>query len=143
MSLPLLRDTALHGENLENFHPCLVSLNTGGQMYHSCVRGAMLYSSECWALKQEHKKRLERSERAMLSWLCIIKKERVSTNSLLSRLKLKSLNSLLRCNKLRWFEHVKQSELYTGQILDLKVEGNRSCDCPKTYWLDVIKDELR
>ena len=24
VSLPLLRDTALHGENLENFHPCLL-----------------------------------------------------------------------------------------------------------------------
>ena len=50
---------------------------------------------------------------------------------------------IVKVNKLRWFEYVKQSELYTGQILDLKVEGNRSCDCPKTYWLDVIKDELR
>ena len=27
-----------------------ISLNTRGQMYNSCVRGTMLYSSECWAL---------------------------------------------------------------------------------------------
>ena len=80
-------------------------------MYNSYVRGTMLYSSESWALKQEDKKRLERSERAMLLWLCNIKKERVSINYLLSRLKLKSLDSVLRCNRLRWFGHVKQREL--------------------------------
>ena len=53
-------------------------------------------------------------------------KERVSTNSLLRRLKLKSLDSVLRCNRLRWFGHVKRAELYNGQILDLELEGNRS-----------------
>ena len=91
-------------------------------MYNSCVIRTMLYLSECWALRQD-KKRLEHSERAMLLWLCNIKKEkRVSTNSLLSRMKLKSLDSVLRYNRLHWFRNVKQSELYTGQIMDLEVE---------------------
>ena len=76
---------------------------------------------------------MERSERAMLLWLCKIKKEqRVSTNSLLIRLKLKSLDSVLRCNRLHWFGHPKRSELYTGQILDLEVEGSRSRGCPRS-----------
>ena len=34
VSLPLLKDAALHGENLENSY----------SMYNSCVRGMMLYS---------------------------------------------------------------------------------------------------
>ena len=75
---------------------------------------------------------------------CNIKKEQhVSTNFLLSQLKLKSLDSVIRCNRLHWFRHVKQKELYNRQILDLEVEGNRSCGCPKKYWLDAIKDDLR
>ena len=63
-----------------------ISLNTCGQIYSSCGRGTMLlYFSECWTLRQEYKKRLEHSERAMLLLLCNIKKEQhVSTNSLLS-----------------------------------------------------------
>ena len=86
----------------------------------------MLYSSECCALRQEDKKRLELSEIAMLLQLCNIKKEqRVSTNSLLSRLNLRSLDSVLRCIRLRWFGRVKRSELHTGQILDLEAEGNK------------------
>ena len=43
-----------------------ISLKTPGQIYNSYFRGTMLYSSECWALVQEDKKLLERSERAML-----------------------------------------------------------------------------
>ena len=93
--------------------PCkAISLNTRGQMYNSCVRETMLDSSECWALRQEDKERVEPSERAMLLWMCNIKKESVSKNSLLSRLKLKSLDSVLKCNKQRWFGHVKRSKLY-------------------------------
>ena len=100
---------------------------------------------QCWALRKEDKKRLERSERAMLLlWLCNIKKEqRVSTNSLLSRLKLKSLDPVLRSNGLHWFRHVKRSELYNGQILDLEVEGNITRGRPEKCWLDAIKDDLR
>ena len=71
------------------------------------------------------------------------KNERVSTNCLLSRLKLKSLDSVLRCNTLRWFGHVTQSQLYIGQILDIEMEVNRICDHPKKCWLDAIKDDLR
>ena len=58
------------------------------------------------ALRQDDKKHLEGSERAMPLWLCNIKKERVSTNSFLCHLNLKNLYSVLRCNRLRWFGHV-------------------------------------
>ena len=112
-------------------------------MYNSWVRGTIIYSSECWALRQEDKKCLECSERAMLLWMCNIKKEQcVSINSLLSQWKLKSLDLVLWCNRRHCFGHVKWSELYTGQILDLEVEENRSHGYPKKCWLDTIKDEL-
>ena len=54
VSLPLLQDRAEHEENLEKIYLCkAISLNILGQMYNSCVRGMMLYSSKCWALRQE------------------------------------------------------------------------------------------
>ena len=47
-------------------------------MYKNCARGTMhQHSSECWALRQKDRKRLERSERAKLLWLCNIKKEQI------------------------------------------------------------------
>ena len=109
-------------------------------MYKSCVRETMLYSSQCLALRQEGKKRLEGSERPMWLWLCNIKKEQsVNTNFLLSQLKLKSLDSLLRCNRLHWFRYVNQSE----QVFGLEVEGNRNRGRLKKCWLDTIKNDLK
>ena len=85
-----------------------------------------------------NKQRLKDSEREILLWMTNIKKEqRVSTNSLLNQLNLKSLDSLLRCNRLRRFPHVKGSKLFTGQILE--VEGNRSSDRSNKSWLDASK----
>ena len=85
-----------------------ISVDTWCKMYNNCVRGTLLDSSEYWALRKEDKKHFERSERAILLWMWNIKKEkRVSTNSLLSRMRLKTLDSVLRCNRLRWFGHAK------------------------------------
>ena len=95
-------------------------------------------------LRQEDKKRLGRSEWAMLLWMCNIKeKQHISTNSLLSQLKLKSLDSVLRWNRLCWFRHVKRSKLYTKHIWALEEEGNKSCGRPIKCWLRAIKDDLR
>ena len=38
---------------------------------------------------------------------------------------------------------MKRSEVYTGEILDLEVEGNRSRGRRRKCWLDAIKDNLR
>ena len=64
-------------------------------------------------------------------------------NSLLSRLKLKSLDSMLSFNRLHWFRHLKRSELYTGQIFDLEVEGNINGGLPKKGCVGTIKDDLK
>ena len=100
VSLPLLKD-ATAWRKFRKLLPLLtckaIALNTRGQIYNSCVRGTMLYSSECMALRQEDRKYLKRSE------------EFISKNSLLSQLKLKRLDSVLICNRLCWFGLVKQS----------------------------------
>ena len=100
VNLPLLKD-ATAWRKFRELLPLLtwkaIALNTRGQIYNSCVRGTMLYSSECMALRQEDRKYLKRSE------------EFISKNSLLSQLKLKRLDSVLICNRLCWFGLVKQS----------------------------------
>ena len=55
-----------------------ISLYTCGQMYSSCIRRKMLHSSEFWTLRQEDKKHLEHSERAMLSWILTSRKKSMS-----------------------------------------------------------------
>ena len=44
-------------------------------LFNSCVKGALLHASECWALRTEDIQRLLRNERVILRWMCKVKAE--------------------------------------------------------------------
>jgi len=46
------------------------SLTIKGKVYESCVRSAMIYESETWAVKTEHIQRLSKTEMRMITWMC-------------------------------------------------------------------------
>ena len=79
-----------------------ISLRNHGKVFVTCVRGALLHASECWALKKEELLRLQRNEQAMLCWIlnfCIT--IRISSVELYRKLKIPTLESALRKNRLR------------------------------------------
>ena len=47
-----------------------VSLKLKGKVYAACVRSAMLYGCETWAMNVEQIKRFERAEMRMVRWMC-------------------------------------------------------------------------
>ena len=77
-----------------------ISLNTRGQMCNSCIRGSMLYLSECWALPSDKKVRNVWSVvKEQCCYGCATSRKNVSAKILASRLKLKSLDSVLGCTE--------------------------------------------
>ena len=94
--LPLLRSTT-------------ISLARRGNLYDSCVRGALRHTSECWPLQREEVQRLLRNQQAMPSWMLKIKtEENVSLSKMYGRLNLAPLESKLRLNHLRWLGNAKK-----------------------------------
>ena len=80
-----------------------IPLARRGMLFNSCVRGALLHTSVCWALRREDIQHLLRNERAMLRWMLRVKAEDdVSLHDMYSRLSLQPLESRLRINRLRW-----------------------------------------
>ena len=76
-----------------------ISLARRGVLFNSCVRGALLHASECWALRREDIQRPLRIERAMLCWMCRVKaEEHVNLYHMCSLLSLKPLDSRLSKN---------------------------------------------
>ena len=64
-----------------------ISLARRGMLVNSCVRGALLHASVCWALRREDIQRLLRNERATLRWMLRVKAEDdVSLHDMYSRL---------------------------------------------------------
>ena len=86
-----------------NFFPSSkILLARRGVLFNSCVRGALVHASECWALKREDVQRLLRNEWTMLRWMCKVKAEDdVSLYDMYSRLSLQLLEQRLRINRLR------------------------------------------
>ena len=46
------------------------SLKVKGKVYSTCVQRVLVYGSETWPMKAEDMKRLERTERMMVRWMC-------------------------------------------------------------------------
>ena len=116
--LPLLTCEAI------SLNICTTAVLAGWCFIHRNVGPSGKTTRNIWSIMKEQ-----------CSYGCVTsrKNNNVSIDSLLRPLKLKSLDSVLRCNRLHLFGHVKQSELYTGKILDLEVEGNWSCGLQKKW----------
>ena len=51
----------------------MISLARRGMLFNSCIRGALLHASVCWALRREDIQCLLRNEQAMLCWMLMVR----------------------------------------------------------------------
>jgi len=61
------------GADLKTLHEHVkrgASLKIKGKIYRACVQSGLVYGTETWAMKVDDMKRLERSERMMVRWMC-------------------------------------------------------------------------
>ncbi|XP_060771234.1 uncharacterized protein slc22a21 isoform X2 [Neoarius graeffei] len=120
-----------------------LSLRTRGRVYGSCVRGALLYASECWAPKKVDLSRLERNERAMLRWMCGLNPNDETSPSIWDKLEIVPLEAALRHGRLRWFGHTKRASDPISDIEKLEVAGTRRRGRPRKTWAKVVADDLK
>ena len=92
-----------------------VPLLTRGKVYSSHV-------AETWAMKADTLNRLRGDDRAMIHWICIVKaKDKVSSDSLLTKLGIQDLDVVLRTSRMRWFGHVERSTGWISEVCKLNV----------------------
>ena len=116
-----------------------LSHNARGHIYNIYIRKVLLYASECWAPTISDLQRLQRSDRSMIRWMCNVRLEdRASSESLLKKLGIVDLETLLRYNRLRWYGHVTRSEDMINKVTELVIEGQRPRGRPKQMWSDLI-----
>ena len=121
-----------------------ISLARRRMLFNSCVRGALLHASVCWALRSEDIQRLLRNERAMLRWMLRVKAEDdVSVHDMYSRLSLQPLESRLKINRLRWYGHIKRSEGWIKRCNEIVVTGCQGKGRPRKSWKESVADDLR
>ena len=80
-----------------------LSFKTGGRVYSSYVRSAMLHASETWPLTKPNLQRLQRNDRAMIRQICNVRPQDIvntRSNELLVRLDIEDLDLILKERRL-------------------------------------------
>ena len=124
-----------------------LTTNTKISVYQSCVLAALLYSSETWTTYRRHIKVLERVHQKFLRRIMNIKWDTFTPDTqVLDKAKVKSIESLVIRNQMRWVGHVRRMDdtrlpkrLFYGE---LKL-GKRPQHRPKKRFKDVIKSNLK
>ena len=82
-------------------------------VYVTCVRSAMVYGSETWAMNvdQSQPARLERAGMRMVQWMCGVSlRDRVPNAELGERMGIELVSEVVKRNRLRWLEHVLRKD---------------------------------
>ena len=121
-----------------------LSYVTRGKTYSTYIRSVLLYASECWTLKADDLHKLQRNDRAMIRWICNVRlEERVSSLSLLKKLGIVDLETLITSHRLRWYGHVQRSDNTIKQITNYDVTGPRPRGRPKKTWSEMVKADIK
>ena len=90
-----------------------LSFKTRGHVYSTCVRSAMLHTSETWPLTKPNLQRLQQNDRAVIRQICNVRLQDIVTtrsNELLVQLGIVGLDLILKerrlmvwtCGMLQW-----------------------------------------
>ena len=87
---------------------------------------------------------LWRNDRAMISWIYNVKaKDKVSSDSLLSKLGIQDLDVVLRTSRIRWDGHVECSTGWIAEVQKLNVVAHKRHGKPKKTLDEVLVDDRR
>ncbi|KAL6494135.1 Glycine--tRNA ligase, chloroplastic/mitochondrial 2 [Orobanche gracilis] len=83
-----------------------------GKFYRTAIRPALLYGTECWAVKQCHVHKMPVAEMRMLRWMCgHTRKDRVRNEIIRTKVGVTCIENKMRENRLKWFGHIKRREM--------------------------------
>ena len=104
----------------------------------------MLHAAETWAMKVDTLNRLRRNDRAMIRWICNVRaKDKVRSDSLLTKLGIQDLDVVLRTSRMRWFGHVERSTGWIAEVRKLNVVAQKRSGRPRKSWDEVLENDRK
>ena len=116
------------------------------KLYKTVVRPAMVYGSECWALRKQEEQRLHTTEMKMLRWSQgKTRKDRIKNETIRGIARVTPIKSVLAQKRLSWYGHVMRREEthITRSTLSMTVTVTRPRERPKMRWPDRLKSDMR
>ena len=106
----------------------------------------MVYGSETWPVKVEDVRRLERTERTMVRWMCGVRlQDRCSSDQLLQRLSIEGVEEVMRRGRLRWLGHVERKDPkdWVSACRDIRVGGRVGKGRGRKTWNEVVENDMK
>ncbi|KAL6524564.1 hypothetical protein OROHE_016235 [Orobanche hederae] len=118
-----------------------------GKFYRTAIRPALLYGTECWAVKQCHVQKMNVAEMRMLRWMCgHTKKDRLRNEVIREKVRVASTEDKMMENRLRWFGHVRRRPV-DAPVRRLESWGTSNIvkgrGRPKKTWIKLIENDMR
>ncbi|KAH1233397.1 Craniofacial development protein 2 [Glycine max] len=86
-----------------------VPIKIKGKFYRTAVRPAILYGTECWAVKSQHENKVGVAEMRMLRWMCgKTRQDKIRNEAIRERVGVAPIVEKMVENRLRWFGHVER-----------------------------------
>ncbi|KAL5136130.1 Exportin-4 [Glycine soja] len=86
-----------------------VPIKLKGKFYRTAVRPAILYGTECWAVKSQHENKVGVAEMRMLRWMCgKTRQDKIRNEAIRVRVGVAPIVEKMVENRLRWFGHVER-----------------------------------
>ncbi|KAH1263123.1 putative serine/threonine-protein kinase abkB [Glycine max] len=79
------------------------------KFYRTAVKPAILYGTECWAVKSQHENKVGVAEMRMLRWMCgKTRQDKIRNEAIRERVGVAPIVEKMVENRLRWFGHVER-----------------------------------
>ncbi|CAN6716432.1 unnamed protein product [Malus baccata var. baccata] len=121
-------------------------LKLKGKFYRTVIRLAMLYSTECWAVKYQHVHKMGVAEMRMLRWMCgHTRKKKIRNEDIRGKVGVAEIKGKMRENRLRWFEHVQRRSTDASIRrcdYETEVQGRRGRGRPRKTLEKTLRKDL-
>ena len=122
-----------------------IPIKTKGTVYKRAVRPAMLYGSECWAVRKCDEQKVHVAEMKMLRWAGgVTRLDRIRNDYIRGTFKVTQIQDKMRESRLRWYGHVmrRNEDHMTRRVMSIE-DGVRSRGRPLTTWTRTITNDLK
>ncbi len=121
-----------------------IALKNRALAYKIYIRSSLIYGSETWALTENDKASLNRTELKMLRWMMGNNSYKQSEKSIRDATNVESIVEVITQHRLKWYGHISRMPVdnWIKNCLDMDIDGKRGRGRPAKKWIDLVKKDM-
>ena len=111
------------------------------QIYETYILPVVLYATETMTWSKDMLDKIDVFNNHIMRWMCGARlRDKKSISTLRASTGVKPIIPMIKARKLKWYGHIKRSDLLVKVTLEGLVAGKRKRGRPSRRWRDDIRD---